>query len=66
MSAVWTVIVGNVGQVYKGVEQEARFEYADWCALSTGGVGRAAGEPVTLLKDDVIVLEYNPEGDLAP
>lgn len=64
----WTVIVGNIGAVYQGEsEAAARQDYHDFIAISQGATpsratpSRANGEPVTLLKDGVIVLEYEPE-----
>lgn len=60
MSANWTVTVGNVGTVYAGSDEGfARTDYWSWVAVSNTGVGRAAGEDVTLFKDGVIVLEHS-------
>ena len=62
MNATWEVIVGNIGSVYCfRNEAGARAEYAEWVATSESGRGRAAGEPVTLMKDKVPVLEHDPD-----
>jgi hypothetical protein len=62
--AVWQayqyeVIVGNIGSVYSGKsEDEARREYAEYLEQSQKGYGRAPNEPVTLMRDNEIILEH--------
>lgn len=58
----YEVIVGNIGQVYEGNKPiDARKVYGIYKRKSLSGDGRAAGEPVTVLKDGEIDLEYIPE-----
>lgn len=60
----WQVLVGNVGTVYNGAHyHEALTTYHAYIERSQANDGRAAGEPVTLLRDGEIVREY--EGTLA-
>ena len=55
----WQCIVGNIGTVYDGTsEAEARDMFATYVTQSSTGYGRAAGEPVTLMRDDEIVAEH--------
>ena len=50
MQKRYQVLVGNVGQVYCGLSfREANAAYTEYCRLSDGQYGRAAGEAVTLL-----------------
>jgi len=61
MKNKWEVIVGNVGSVYLGSNGfDARKHYNQYVYLSKHNHGRAGGEPVTLMKNDEIELEYNP------
>ena len=57
----YEVIVGNVGTVYDGPRRhEAMTQYAQYVSRSQAGDGRAADEPVTLLKDGEIIREHTP------
>lgn len=57
--ADFTVQVGNVGTVYSGKsELDARKAFKDYVKASLLQQGRAAGEDVTLLKDDEIIKEH--------
>ena len=57
----YSVIVGNIGYVHEGTNPvAARKEFGEYRTLSKQGYGRAAGEPVTLMKDGEPVLEYEP------
>jgi ribosomal protein S27E len=54
----YEVIVGNVGIVYTGDNRPKAFRiFHDYVAKSTERDGRAAYEPVTLLRDDRIIAE---------
>ena len=44
----WSVVVGNIGQVFRGGEKAAREKFKRYCEISNEGVGRAAGEYVSL------------------
>lgn len=62
--ATYELIVGNIGRVLvtdDAVQAEA--DYATYVEQSKSGAGRAAGESVTLFKDNEIALEYEPEDD---
>ena len=57
----YEVIVGNVGCVYRGRNGfDARVNYNRAINRSKRGVGRDAGEPVTLFRNGDIVKEYTP------
>lgn len=57
----WTVVVGNVGTVYNGLdEEEARKEYKQAVASAALPGGRDSGETVTLCRDEEIVEDSNP------
>lgn len=59
--ALWSVKVGNVGTVYcERNEAAARDEYRIWSQESDRWRGRAGGEPVALLRNGVIELEFEP------
>lgn len=59
---MFKVIVGNIGQVYHGESyDEALKTFEEYQGQSEIGYGRAAGEPVTMLDDDVIVKEHDGE-----
>lgn len=59
---MYAVIVGNIGTVYDGDSRdEATTSYTTYVKQSMDGIGRAAGEPVTLTRDGEIILEH--EGD---
>jgi hypothetical protein len=60
---VYEVVVGNVGQVWKGHEYtEALHHYVDYVDRSKTGRGRAGNEPVTLMENGEIINEYIPPG----
>ena len=55
----YEVVVGNLGSVHAGSNgRTARQIFVDYCNASVKGWGRAAGESVTLFRDDEIVEEY--------
>lgn len=55
----YTVVVGNVGQVYNGPEvDEAHAVYELYRQRSEDGLGRCAREDVTLCKDGEIIAEH--------
>lgn len=57
--ANWSVIVGNVGEVWKGTNgAEAMRQYGNWKVESLADKGRAAGEPVALMRGGAPVREY--------
>lgn len=45
----FSVIVGNVGNVYHGEEKYARKEFNEWVKLAKATQGRASGESVTMI-----------------
>jgi hypothetical protein len=58
---VWTVIVGNIGEVCCTTdEDEARRDFDYYREQSADNSGRAAGETVTLLEAGEIIEEYIP------
>ena len=58
MSHDYEVIVGNIGTVYRGENEElAENYYLDYIELAGSGVGRASGEPVTFFVDGEIKKE---------
>lgn len=58
----YEVIVGNIGSVYVGPDKvEAERKFAEYVSQSKSGAGRAAGEPVTLLEEDEVEDEYQPQ-----
>lgn len=56
----YEVIVGNVGTMPYAVAKLAKECYDTYVTISKKGEGRAANEPVTLLKDGEIIEEYQP------
>lgn len=53
------VIVGNVGSVYRGASRiQANRKFREYVEQSRSFVGRAGGETVSLLADDVLVEDY--------
>lgn len=51
----WQVVVGNVGTVYDGDHRPtAMSTYIAYRSASLTGKGRAAHEPVTLMRDDEV------------
>jgi hypothetical protein len=60
---MYEVIVGNIGRVFKGSHYpDAIQTFKDYKQQSKENLGRAAGEPVTLLEDGEPINEY--EGTL--
>lgn len=59
----YEVVVGNIGTVHTGLANK-------WCGeykrQSDSGVGRAAGEPVTLFVDGEIKWEHPGTNSTAP
>ena len=61
MKKQWQVIVGNVGTVYAGNNgAHAYVEYNQYKSVVNRDYGRAAGESVTIMCDDHIHDEYEP------
>ena len=57
--SIYQVVVGNVGTVYDGDSyNDAMHAYGDYRQQSMDGIGRAAGESVTLFNDGEIEKEY--------
>jgi hypothetical protein len=57
----YQVIVGNVGTVYDGDSRDnAHLAFEEYVAQSRNGYGRAAGESVALMLDDLIEDEFVP------
>jgi hypothetical protein len=55
----YKVIVGNIGTVCRTNSRMAAVErYGDYVLQSTIGYGRAAGEPVTLMRDGEPIKEH--------
>ncbi len=55
----YTVLVGNVGTVHRGNDRPtAEAIYNQYVELSVSGLGRAAFEDVTLLRDGEPMLEH--------
>ena len=58
-NAQWEVIVGNIGSVYAGNDEgNARRKFDSYVKDSVNDYGRAAGENVTLMRDNEIVSEH--------
>lgn len=59
--ANFEIVVSNIGTVYTGNDFNcATFEFQEWIAASKSGMGRVAGESVTLFSDGEILQEYEP------
>ena len=55
----YSVIVGNVGTVYEGVNGFTAYQtYDEYVGLSKRNTGRCAGEDVTLFNNNEIEREY--------
>lgn len=54
----YSVIVGNIGTVYTGDGTNARRHFSEYRAQSKNGIGRAAGENVTILHNNEIIKEF--------
>lgn len=60
----WEVTVSNIGTVYSGSSaREALRTYNEYVVLSERGVGRAGGETVTRVCDDVVEDEHYGSND---
>lgn len=58
----YEVLVGNIGLVHAGPSYAVALRvFNDYKKLSNAGLGRAAHEPVTLLKDGEPLKEFYPE-----
>lgn len=58
-AARYTVIAGNIGTVCETASaREAINAYSEYRMQSDKGYGRAAGEPVTLLRNGELVAEH--------
>lgn len=59
----WQVVVGNIGTVYDGVdEEEARHHYEEYVGQSMTGMGRAGNEEVVLFHSGDEVASHIPHG----
>jgi len=64
---IYTVIVGNVGEVFVGhVHSDAKACFDEYVRQSDAAYGRAAGESVTLMRDDEPIEEYFGRNDIEP
>jgi hypothetical protein len=55
----YEVVVGNIGYVHRGNNPvEANRHFSEYRTLSRDNYGRAAGEPVVLMKDGEPIREY--------
>lgn len=60
----WQVVVGNVGTVYDGDHRPtAMSTYIAYRAASRTNKGRAAGEQVTLMRDDDVYRQHEGTHD---
>ena len=58
----YVVIVGNIGLVHAGLSYDVALEiFNDYKTISKTGLGRAAGEAVTLFKNGEPFKEFYPE-----
>lgn len=63
-TALFEVLVGNIGTVYSGpMLKEALEYYGEYRRQSKTGYGRAAGESVVLLQDGEIRKEHHGTQD---
>lgn len=59
----YTIVVGNVGQVYHGSNKKAALtEFDAWVDASVAGGSRAGSEDVTLFANDDIIKEFQANG----
>lgn len=59
MNRSYTVLVGNIGLVHTGHDlKQADAVFDDYRDQSEKGIGRAAGEPVTLCRDGEPIREF--------
>jgi len=62
MARKFEVVVGNVDVVWRGSSHKmGAAEFNEWVENSQRGIGRAAGESVTLLENGEPIREYEPE-----
>lgn len=62
MTPLFEVLVGNIGTVYSGpLFKEALQDYSEYKRQSARQYGRAAGEPVILLRDGEVKWEHTPK-----
>lgn len=55
----YTVVVGNVGTVYHGQSRSKAVKaFESYTLMSKHGVGRAAGEAVTMMFEDDVLREH--------
>lgn len=63
--AKYQVVVGNIGTVYDGnMAGAAQAVFDEYMEQSRNNVGRAAGEPVTIMEDGNEKWSYTPEEDM--
>lgn len=56
------IIVGNIGSVYHGGDdEEARETYREYVQQSKSGYGRASGEDVTWIKNGEVYKNHTGE-----
>ena len=61
MSDNYSVIVGNIGTVYRGPDRwEALENFVAYQRLSQSNSGRAGGETVTFMDNHEIIEQYVP------
>jgi hypothetical protein len=61
----YSVLVGNIGQVYSGYsEEDARQTYNEYAEQSKEEYGRAAGEHVALMFGEDVLEEFLPNYDI--
>jgi hypothetical protein len=54
-----TIYIGNIGCVYSGTDRkQANSTFREYVDQSRCEYGRAAGESVTLMKDEMPIKEY--------
>lgn len=59
MTAMYAVVVGNVGMVYSGDDcKTAHTTYSEYVKYSKAGHGRASGENVTMFHNGEIQKEF--------
>jgi hypothetical protein len=61
----YSVLVGNIGNIGCDTRRVAVATFQTYRKLSMDGYGRAAFEPVQLLKDDEVIKEFDPDVVLA-
>jgi len=68
MKDKYTLIVGNIGTMFYRNYESAITHFNNYKGQSKNNIGRAAGEPVTLMEGDNIIKEYmgEPDYDMCP